>query len=89
MATLTLGKSVTTDAVRSKKGDSVFVEHLCNPFTFFVKAEKTVSATRTNDNAGLGAFYHIRRHIRFSTQFICVIRNVFFPKFDHKCLPNK
>ena len=26
MATLTLGKSVTTDAVRSKKGDSVFVE---------------------------------------------------------------
>ena len=26
MATLTLGKSVTTDAVRSKKGDAVFVE---------------------------------------------------------------
>ena len=26
MATLTLGKSVTLDAVQSKKGDSVFVE---------------------------------------------------------------
>ena len=26
MATLTLGKSVTTDAVQSKKGDAVFVE---------------------------------------------------------------
>ncbi|NMA32527.1 MAG: hypothetical protein GX944_01185, partial [Alphaproteobacteria bacterium] len=26
MATLTLGKSVTTDAVKSKKGDAVFVE---------------------------------------------------------------
>ena len=26
MATLTLGKSVTLDAVHSKKGDSVFVE---------------------------------------------------------------
>ena len=26
MATLTLGKSVTIDAVQSKKGDSVFVE---------------------------------------------------------------
>ncbi len=29
MATLTLGKSVTTDAVRSKKGDAVFVERRC------------------------------------------------------------
>ncbi len=51
MATLTLGKSVTTDAVRSKKGDAVFVERrrrVVAPGNKELRDEPTQPATPRN-----------------------------------------
>ena len=51
MATLTLGKSVTTDAVRSKKGDAVFVERrrrVVAPGSKELRDEPNTPATQKN-----------------------------------------
>ena len=51
MATLTLGKSVTTDAVRSKKGDAVFVERrrrVVAPGNKELRDEPNTPATQKN-----------------------------------------
>ena len=51
MATLTLGKSVTLDAVQSKKGDSVFVERrrrVITPGSNELREEPVAPATPHN-----------------------------------------